>query len=938
MALKPWYKVVTPREDLRQQRPLDAAEFAVHLDQVRDGRAPSVYQNPDFFFDRTYLTRKLTELGIEVVRRLSGEVNDASAVFNLATQFGGGKTHALTMLYHLATYGQESSRWRGVAQIVEAAHVPFVPQARTAIFVGQQFDSIRGRGGEDGTPLRKTPWGEIAFQLGGEQSFKIVAEHDERGIAPGGDVIRDMIPADMPSLILMDEVMNYVNHCRRLGLASQFYNFIQNLSEEARSRRSVALVVSIPASELEMSADDERDYQSIKKLLDRLGKALIISAEHETSEIIRRRLFEWHGIPDEGQKTIKAYARWVTDNHQLIAENWSREKAIEAFAASYPFHPTALSVFERKWQALPRFQRTRGVLQLLARWVAKAYADGYSGAQNDPLIDLGTAPLDDPDFRAAVFEQLGQERLEAAVTTDIAGKFNSHATALDQDPEVAETLRNHRLHRKTATAIFFESNGGQTSRMEATIPEVRLAVGYPELDAGNIETVLEQLSERCYYLMVDRNRYKFSTRENWIKKHADYRANIPEQRVQEYVESEIQREFDRSRALRELGSNSAIELVFFPRTSNDVIHVPQITLVVLSPNEVFADTSSVEKVTAWTRDYGNQTRIFKNALIWCVAEDSSQLRDHAKKALAWVDIWDEVQSSPHVLSSLDEQQHRQLTEFRKKSQADLREAIWRTYRHIILLGRDGNLKAIDLGLVHSSAAPTPINVIINRLMQQGDVEASVGPNFLLRNWPPALVEWDTKSIRNAFFASAQFPRLLNAQIVRETIAKGISSGQLAYVSAPIDGTCEVFLYKTSREVHPSEIEISDEMFVIRSDAAESYLTSHNADEEEHSHSLDESLSETASDPDHTENWTVSAVNELQEVVGDAAKVRWQGILPPQKWNLFYNKVLSRFAVNQNLHLEVHFTAEPQEGVSAQKLEETKLALRELGLSDDLETS
>jgi len=97
MSLKPWYKVVTPREDLREGKPLDAAEFAVHLDQVRDGRAPKVYQNPEQFFERTYLTQNLTQVASEVIRRLSGEKTETSAVFNMATQFGGGKTHALTV-------------------------------------------------------------------------------------------------------------------------------------------------------------------------------------------------------------------------------------------------------------------------------------------------------------------------------------------------------------------------------------------------------------------------------------------------------------------------------------------------------------------------------------------------------------------------------------------------------------------------------------------------------------------------------------------------------------------------------------------------------------------------------------------------------------------------------------------------------------------------
>src|SRR6266853_2229093 len=193
--LKPWYKVVTPREDLRESKPLDASEFAVHLDQVRDGRAPTVYRNADEFLDRTYLTRSLLELAGQVVRRLSGEKTETSAVFNMATQFGGGKTHALTLLYHLAKSGAKADKWAGVPKLLEKAGISSVPEAATAVFVGTEFDSLTGGGGNDGTPLRKTPWGEIAFQLGGKEALAVLAEHEKLMTAPAGDVIRRFLPA-----------------------------------------------------------------------------------------------------------------------------------------------------------------------------------------------------------------------------------------------------------------------------------------------------------------------------------------------------------------------------------------------------------------------------------------------------------------------------------------------------------------------------------------------------------------------------------------------------------------------------------------------------------------------------------------------------------------------------------------------------------------------
>lgn len=166
-----------------------------------------------------------------------------------------------------------------------------------------------------------------------------------------------MLP-DGPSLILMDELLNYISRNRKSGLSGQFYNFLHNLSEEIRSRNNAVLCVSIPASELEMTPEDQRDYESIKKLLDRLGKAVIMSAETDHAEIIRRRLFDCAGLPEEAKKTAAAYADWVQDHKAMIGD-FDVDSARERFLATYPFHPALLSVFERKWQSLPRFQKTR---------------------------------------------------------------------------------------------------------------------------------------------------------------------------------------------------------------------------------------------------------------------------------------------------------------------------------------------------------------------------------------------------------------------------------------------------------------------------------------------------------------------------------------------------------------------------------------------------
>lgn len=915
-TLKPWFKVVTPREDLREGRPLDASEFAVHLDQVRDGRAPVDYQNPERFFERTYLTQSLAGLAAEALRRLSGIKTETSPIFNMSTQFGGGKTHALTLLYHLATQGNEARNWSGVSGLLSKADVKSVPKASTAIFVGTEFDSLTGRGGNDGTPLRKTPWGEIAFQLSGVDGFSAVAEHDEKLTAPAGDVIRRFLPQGAPCLILLDELMNYVSRNRKSGLAAQFYDFLQNLSETIRGEDKAVLAVSIPASEGEMNAEDQSDYGRYKHLLNRLGKAVILSAETETSEIIRRRLFEWGGLPDDGKKTVGEYADWVIEHRNQIPGLFPVDQARDVFAAAYPFHPMVLSVFERKWQMLPRFQRTRGILRLLALWVSRAYQEGYKGGHRDPLITLGTAPLDDPLFRAAVFEQLGESRLEGAVTADICGKKESFATQMDK--EALEAIKKARLHRKAATTIFFESNGGQL-RAEATVPEIRLGVAEPDLDIGNVETVLETLAGNCYFLTVEKNRYRFNFTANLNKLLADRRATIQDQQIKECVRTEVQKIFT---------VGTGVERVYFPEKSGQIPDRPALTFVITAPEQSLQDNGKLTKsIESMTKEYGTAARTFKSALIWCVPETTVILRDEARKLLAWEAIDDDAETL-----KFDEAQKRQLAENLKKAQRDLRESVWRTYKNLLLLDKENKMRTIDLGLVHSSASENMMTLILNRLRQDGDVEEGISPNFLIRNWPPAFTEWSTKSVRDAFFASPQFPKLLNAEVIKDTIARGVNNGLLAYVGKKGDGY-DPFIF--GKDLNAGDVEISEDMFIIGKEPAESFKSK----TREGAPPLPIPSIKPEGKPDISIPKEQEKIQEKPEQPPygspPTTKICWSGEIPPQKWMNFYTKVLSKYAVGNEMKITLNVEVKQAAGISSQKIEETKTALRELGMDDDV---
>ncbi|MDR1924760.1 MAG: DUF499 domain-containing protein [Planctomycetaceae bacterium] len=917
--LKFWYNVIKPREDLRENRPLDASEFAIHLDHVRNGSAPKDYSDPHQFFERTFLTRNLKSLAVEVLRRLSGVTTETSAVFNMSTQFGGGKTHALTLLYHLAKSGNQGKSLNGVQELLSLANIQNIPDCQAAVFVGTEFDSLTGRGGNDGTPLRKTPWGEIAWQIGGETALSILAQHEQQNIAPAGDVLSQVFPANKPVLILMDEIMNFVSRSPNKDSCNQFYNFLQNLSEFARSRSNIVLAVSVPASEIEMNPADHEHFNRIKKLLDRLGKAVIMSVESETSEIIRRRLFEWDNN-DELRKVAKItaqhYAEWIHKNRQQIPQEFPADDAVRQFESSYPFHPTVISLFERKWQAISRFQRTRGVLRLLALWVADAYQKGFKHNQADPIIGLGTAPFENSLFRTALFEQLGEPKLEVAVTTDIIGRNDSHAIRLDNEAD--SNIKKTRLHQKIVTSIFFESNGGQTNHV-ATEPEIRLAVSEPGLDIGNIETALDALCSSCYYLVANNKKYWFSIAPNLNKLLGDRRASVTQKRITERVRTEIEKVFL---------PHNGIKRVFFPQKSSDISDEAIITFVVLSPEQNREDWEAVEQLTEnWTREHGTGVRRFKNSLVWVVAESYNKLQDDVRNLLAWEDIQTE---SPEL--QIDDIQRRQLEVSLTKAKKDVKETIWRTYKNLFYLNKDDKIQAENLGLLHSSSANSLLLHYVDFMRHRGDIEDKIGLNFLIRNWPPALTEWSTKEIKEICFASTLFPRLLKPESILQTLSQGITDGRLAYVGKGTNGKYEPFHF--GKPISDSDIEISTDMYIIRQETAESYL--HNLSTNNTDLPSQESASAAPIQPKSVKNEIKKPTNLFDGASEELIhRLTWSGEIPKNQWMTFYTKVLTNLIQDNNITLSVQFEITSETGISTPKIASAKSALRELGLNESL---
>ena len=403
--MEPWFKVVDPRSEIKKGRSFNPDEFAIALEQVVANTAPEDYRDPKQFFARTCFTRALTDHTAMVLRRLAGKTANTAPVLTLVTQFGGGKTHTLTTLLHLARSGKAVAEDERVRGLLSVAELTALPEAKVAVFVGNAWDPQDGR---------ETPWIDIARQLADNAGVAALGK-EALTTPPGTESLGNVFrAANRPVLILFDEVLNFLNRHRRF--AESFHAFIQNLTVAMTGTERGAAVISLPRSQVEMT-DWDRDWQErITRVVRRVSKDLIVNDEAEIAEVLRRRLFDdvdRESVRKTAKTVAKAYADWCFERRAQLPPEWTavdtatteakaKEFLRSRFEACYPFHPATLSVFQRKWQALHQYQQTRGTLAMLAQWISWVYREGYLGNTREPLITLGRAPLEVSDFLSVV--------------------------------------------------------------------------------------------------------------------------------------------------------------------------------------------------------------------------------------------------------------------------------------------------------------------------------------------------------------------------------------------------------------------------------------------------------------------------------------------------------------------------------------------------------
>lgn len=719
--MEPWYKVTTPRAEVREGRSFNPDEFAIALEQVAAGTAPKDYLDPKKFFDRTCFTRALTEhLGL-VLRRLSGETQNTAPVLSLITQFGGGKTHTLTALYHLIRNSKASAGHPDVQALLKNNNLGHLPTAKVAIFVGNAWDPTEGK---------ETPWIDLAHQLAGAAGVLSLGPQ-ARSTPPGTDALARLFQtAGGHVLLLFDEVLNYFN--RHRNGAESFYSFLDNTARATTGSPGSAALISLPRSQVEMTDFDQQWLDRISKVVRRVAKDLIANDESEISEVVRRRLFEDLGKDSVRKAVAKSYADWCFERKHQLPPEWTavdtittdakaREHLRVRFEAAYPFHPATISVFQRKWQGLPHYQRTRGTLAMFAQWISWAARESFRKARREPLITLGSAPLDVPEFQATILGQLGEQRLLPAIEVDIAGT-HSHAKTLDADRE--GPLRD--IHRRVGAAILFESTGVASDKA-AYLPELRFALGEPDLDVTSIDNAATALERRSFFIKrIGTDGFRIGYKPTLKKIVGDRRAALDDADVTKAIRTAVKQEFDKGRA---------IPIQPLTLDDADVPDTPKLTLVTLDPE-----------------------------MEWDV-------------------------SSGVVGSDFDASERGEVAGNIKESEEALREEVWASYRHAVIADSQGTegVREIDLGAGHASASANLSARVTAALKAEGLLNDSVGAGYLDRNWPPALKEsgvWPLKGLRQAFL-DGTLTRLLDPEeVLKRQIVTFVDKGDFALASGP----------------------------------------------------------------------------------------------------------------------------------------------------------
>lgn len=734
-----WYDIIEPHEDI-QNGHFDEAIFAADLGDVAFGKAPIDYNEPAIFFKKTYFTEGILKILFMVHNKL--EFGKGPSVVEIKTPFGGGKTHALISIFHFLKNGSKikNNLPTGLSPI----------KAVIAVVVGTHLNPVEGNARE-GIRIR-TLWGEIAYQLGGKKGYKEFQKNDEERISPGKEKLRNFLEHCEPFIILFDETLEYITKAKGVeyqgtNLSSQTHAFFQELTETVASLKKGMLIVTLPSSYLEDY--NEKKEESLAKLEKTFGRIESIETTvkgEEIYSIIQRRLFSEVLDQEKRDEVILNYIKLYQKNKEELPVKAKDSDYRKKMTLAYPFHPEVIDILNEKWGTFSSFQRTRGVLRLLANVVE----DLYNKEKNIDIILPSDIELGKGSVRQEFLKHIGNE-YESIIGSDISGH---DAKSIDLDKENKNWKH---LAERISTSVFLYSFSGDKSEKGASLENIKFSTMHLDTIPSLITEVLQRLDKSLWYLNEKGEMYRFSKIPNLNRMVLDKK---------ELYNITFKEEM-RNILVKEIGN--AFSTILWPGTSEDIPDNKDLKLVILQPTEK-EDTPK-----KWLEKRGNTFRTYKNTIIFALADPAGfgSFKEEVKTYKALQEIEEDIKNNKEMGLS---EKSLEITQRIKRIRDDFSYNSRRTY-NLLLIGNE----KISLGQP-TVGKESLSNWYKTELLSRERIVSNLHYRFILSKFVEGKEYTETKVIIDQFMKDSMYVVPESIDVIRKSIQQGILEGAfgLAY--------------------------------------------------------------------------------------------------------------------------------------------------------------
>lgn len=790
MTTQPWHQLCTLREDVRTGK-LTLDEFAADLNGVRTGEAPAVYREPALFFARTFPTWRMKALARDVLLRLAGK--GGKPVLQLQVAYGGGKTHTLIALLHLAERSAQFTASEGLGEATVREFLTFAglsdpPGARVALLPFDKFDVKEGLEvfSPTGTTRRvMTPWGALAYQLAGDAGYSRFKAHDEDFTVPAEpllvDLLRAPIQEGLGSLVLVDEAVWYYRSLVRanplmLGTIKDFY---QVLTQAVAKVGRAALVAALIASHVE--ADDLTGTQCLRALEDvfgRIAEPVEPVAREDVSEILRRRLFE--SVAGEAERRPEVDAVMASMQRLPLRDAQRDEAAYGRLMDSYPFHPDLLDVLYQKWTQLGGFQRTRGALRLLA----SALRDS-EGRDPSPLVGPGSLLpyAQEGDHGRGLSSALN----ELVKICEDRERWASILTGELEKARQVQTALPSLEHREVEQAVLATFLHSQPAGQHAQPSELLVLLAPCSTDPAALEEGLRKWRDTSWFLVEDTAVWQLSTTANLTHMHVQAMAQLGESEIYDELHKRI-------RAVRDLSaSDPGVEIHVLPKSPADVSDTLNLHYLVLGPECALepGKPASADVVAFFDEITGPQNpRTFRNNVL-ALAPEISRLAGLREQVRRWLG-WQRVEKGD-TFKLLTDLQKKELPRRKKDAENGLPESVVAAYNLLLSVNEKGHVEVQTLPTT-GAASGTPFERIKNVMIEEERLLATtldpdlILPGSYLEIWREGETSRRVSDLIAAFGQFPRLPRLLRPDALYDTLSRGVREGVLVLRLPRADGS------------------------------------------------------------------------------------------------------------------------------------------------------